>query len=73
MKLNESDPSGRREIDPNLVEIADILRLQDEMHEVTEHAQDRMQGLLDSVKHRRRTPSEGPPRSNSGQAQRRST
>ena len=63
---NESDPSGRHEIDPNLVEIAEMMRIQDEMHEVTEHAQDRMRGLLDSARDSQRSSGEGSSSSQSG-------
>ena len=52
MNIHDTEHTGGHEIDPNLVEIADMLRIQDEMHEVTEQAENRMRNLLS---HRRRS------------------
>ena len=46
MKFKDTGSTGGHRIDPNLVEIADMLRIQDEMHDLTEHAQDRMRTLV---------------------------
>jgi len=45
MNIHDSEHTGGHEIDPNLVEIADMLRIQDEMHKVTAHAEDRLRIL----------------------------
>jgi hypothetical protein len=46
MNIHDTEHTGGHEIDPNLVEIADMLRIQEEMHEVTEHAQSRLHKLM---------------------------
>ena len=46
MNIHDTEHTGGYEIDPNLVEIADMLRIQDEMHKLTEHAEDRMRRLI---------------------------
>ena len=55
MNIHDTEHSGGHEIDPNLVEIADMLRIQEEMHEVTEHAADRMRDLMPSRRQHGRT------------------
>ncbi len=53
MNVKDMDQHGGHEIDPNLVEIADMLRIQEEMQEVNEHARNRMRRL---IRDRRTTP-----------------
>jgi hypothetical protein len=61
MNIHDTEPCGGHEIDPNLVEIADMLRIQEELHEVSDHAENRVRDLARrQIAHRGKPP--GKPR-----------